>query len=352
MSKVTAYTENTAPSSDDMLYIVDSAAGASPTGKKVQVESILSAITSAAGGGGATGSSGAMLTINATPALSWLAKPTSGSLLTYSTAGTTGPVWTKTDPGTVMVGSTLNAPTMLAAPASGAILSYSTAGTSGPSWSLPTSASVLTGSSLGTPAWTAAGTSGQVLTIVDTHPAWAAAAGGGGSSTINLPAAAWQPTNNASSWASAQLAVYQSSASVPSPRYNEWLFDPTTREHIVTTFRCPPNYAGASAPVLTFQYYSTAAVSSGTMWGVQVGGLPTSGDFAGWVFGATAALSATQALPTSAFDLGVVSITLTEGSSLFAAGNFMCLTLFRNATNAGDAGDGDMHVVSAELAYC
>jgi len=236
-----------------------------------------------------------------------------------------------------------------AAPSSGAILTYSTT-TSTHEWLKGTSGGVLTGSSFGVPQWTAGGTPGQYFKVGATAGEFGWGTPGGGSSTIHLPAAAWQPTGNPSSFASAQLAVYQSTAGVPSPRYNEWLFDATTAEYIVTTFRVPPNYTGASAPTLTLQYYSTAAVASGTAWGVRVGGLPTSGDFAAWAFGATAALS-TNTVPSSAFDLGVATITLTEGSSLFAAGNFVCLALFRNAAVAGDAADGDMHVVSAELAY-
>jgi len=305
MSKVTAYTENTAPSGDDVLYIVDSGAG-TPTSKKVTLKNVLKSLSSA--GGGATGSQGALLGLNASGEPDWLAEPSSGAILTYSTV------------------------------------------TGIPAWSKPTSAAILTSDSAAGLSWLAPGTTGQYLKVGATAGELKWGTPGGGSSTINLPAAAWQPTGNPSSFASAQLAVCQSTAGVPSPRYNEWLFDATTREYIVTTFRCPPNYTGASAPTLTLQYYSTAAVASGTAWGCMVGGLPTSGGFAAWAFGATAALS-TNTVPSSAFDLGVATITLTEGSSLMVAGNFVCLALFRDAAVAGDAADGDMHVVSAELAY-
>jgi hypothetical protein len=249
-----------------------------------------------------------------------------------------------------MVGTSVGTPSWLAKPSSGAVLTWSSAN-SAVEWLVGTSAAVLIGTSVGVPAFTAAGASAQVLTIVDHVPAWAApaAGGGGGSTAINLPAAAWQPTNNGSSWASAQLSVVQSGGSVPSPRWQEWLFDPATIEYAVTTFIMPPNYAGASAAVLTVKYYSTAAVSSGVSWGCRIGGLPTSGAIQNWAFGTTGAIS-TFTVPTTAYDLGSADITLTEGSSLLAAGNFQCIALYRNV-GGGDSAAGDMHFVGAELKY-
>src|SRR3990167_2833907 len=139
------------------------------------------------------------------------------------------------------------------------------------------------------------GTSGQILQSTGGIPAWVT--GAFGSSAINLPAAAWQPTANPSSFASAQMAVAQSGGSVPSPRWEEWLFDASTAEHAVVSFVCPPNYAGSSTPTLAVRYYSTASVSSGVSWGVRIAGLATSGAIQNWAYGATASIS-TFALPT------------------------------------------------------
>jgi hypothetical protein len=285
---------------------------------------------------------------NSSKELTELAQPSSGAVLTFSSV-TKIPAWSMPTSGAVFVGSSIGVPTWLAKPSSGALLQWSSAN-SAVEWSVPTSGAIMIASSIGAPEWLALGASGLYLQSTGGKPGWAAvAAAGGGSTAINLPAAAWQPTGNGSSHASAQLTVVQSAASLPSPRFMEWLFDPTTAEHIVTTFRVPPNYTGASAATLTVQYYSTAAVSSGVSWAVRVGGVPTSGTLTNWAFGATAAIS-TFALPTTAFDLGVAAITLTEGSSLLAAGNFACLDLYRNVAG-GDSAAGDMHVVGCEFAY-
>ena len=191
------------------------------------------------------------------------------------------------------------------------------------------------------------GTSGQILQSTGGIPAWVT--GAFGSSAVNLPAAAWQPTADPSSFASAQLAVAQSAGSVPSPRWLEWLFDTATAEYIVTSFICPPNYAGTSTPSLKVYYYSTAAVSSGVSWAVRIAGIATSGAIQSWAYGTTASIS-TFTVPTTAYDLGVATVPLTEGSSLLVAGRMVNLALFRNVAG-GDAANGYMHMVAAEFGY-
>lgn len=376
-SKVTDYTEATTLAGDDAFYVVDVGSSADRFVKQSNILKSTSMIASGTIWYGnsskeltelAQPASGAVLTFSSVtkiPAWSmptsgavfvgssvgvpqWLACPSSGALLAWSSVNA-AVEWSKPTSGAVMVGTSVGTPSWLAKPSSGAVLTWSSADAA-VAWSVPTSGAILIASSIGAPEWLALGASGLYLQSTGGKPGWAAvAAAGGGSTAINLPAAAWQPTNNGSSWASAQLSVVQSGGSVPSPRWQEWLFDPTTIEYAVTTFIMPPNYAGASAAVLTVKYYSTAAVSSGVSWGVRIGGLPTSGAIQNWAFGATGAIS-TFAVPTTAYDLGSADITLTEGSSLLAAGNFQCIALYRNV-GGGDSAAGDMHFVGAELKY-
>lgn len=121
-------------------------------------------------------SGGIMAYSTATSTTEW-SKPTSGATLigsslgtpTWLAAGTSGQVLTITD----AVPAWAAAPTELpAAPSSGAILVYSTAATSGAAWSKPTSGSVLVGSSLGIPTWTAAGAAGYLLQSTGSVAAW------------------------------------------------------------------------------------------------------------------------------------------------------------------------------------
>ena len=60
---------------------------------------------------------------------------------------------------------------LTAAPTSGAVLTYSSA-SSAPTWSIPTSGAVLVASSVGTPIWRALGTSGQILQSTGGSPTW------------------------------------------------------------------------------------------------------------------------------------------------------------------------------------
>ena len=91
----------------------------------------------------------------------FLAVPTSGAVLTYS-SGSSAPVWSLVTSGGILTGAAAGTPTWLAPPTSGAILTYSS-GSSIPSWSIPTSGAVLVASSVGVPVWRAIGTGGHVL---------------------------------------------------------------------------------------------------------------------------------------------------------------------------------------------
>ena len=69
-----------------------------------------------------------------------------------------------------------DASTFLAPPTSGAVLTFSSA-SSVPAWSIPTSGAVLVASSLGVPVWRTIGSSGNILQSTGGSPAWVNAAG-------------------------------------------------------------------------------------------------------------------------------------------------------------------------------
>lgn len=124
-SKVTAYAEMTAPSSDDVLYIVDVGSSAD---RKVKAKELVNSVWSL---------------------------PSTGMVSS----------------GNIFYGNSSGEVSSLAVPASGGVLVFSTT-TKIPAWSVPTSGSVLVGSSLGTPAWTAAGTPGYLLQSTGGVPTW------------------------------------------------------------------------------------------------------------------------------------------------------------------------------------
>ena len=83
--------------------------------------------------------------------------------------------------------------TFLAAPTSGAVLTYSS-GSSIPAWSIPTSGAIFIASSISVPTWLALGTSGQVLQTTGGRPSWVTPSTEscivGLDSTFNLPTGA------------------------------------------------------------------------------------------------------------------------------------------------------------------
>ena len=104
--------------------------------------------------------------------LSRLAPPSSGSILSYSSA-TSAPIWSSVTSGGILIGTAAGVPSYLATPTSGAILTYSTA-SSIPAWTSATSGGILIGSAAGVPGFLAVPTSGAILTYstASSIPAW------------------------------------------------------------------------------------------------------------------------------------------------------------------------------------
>ena len=164
--------------------------------------------------------------------------------------------------------------------------------------------------------------------------------------SIPLPAAAWLPTSDVASWASAQLQVKQSSGAVPSPRWLEWLFDDTTDEHIVLSFVMPQNYV--SAPVLQVYYKATSATSGTAAFEGRMSAV-TDGDAQDMDADTFATVNTGSAtVPATAGYLDVIAITLTNADSV-AAGDHVILCLNRDVS--ADSVTGDLEVVSCDFRY-
>lgn len=170
--------------------------------------------------------------------------------------------------------------------------------------------------------------------------------GSGGSTRISLPAAAWMPTSDVASWASAQAQVKQSSGAVPSPRWLEWLFDTSTDEFIVTQLLVPENYV--STPVLKVYYKAASATSGTAAFEARVAAI-SDGDTQDMDADAFATVNAGQAtVPAVAGRIDVITITLTNADSM-AAGDHLIIALNRDVS--ADSVAGDLEVFACEFQY-
>ena len=164
--------------------------------------------------------------------------------------------------------------------------------------------------------------------------------------SMPLPASAWMATSDVTSWASAQAQVKQSSGSVPSPRWIEWLFDASTDEHIVIAFIVPNNFS--SAPVLDIFYKCTSATSGTAEWDCAVHCV-TDGDSVDVDADAFDTVnSAGAAVPSTAGHLDVITITLTNNDSM-TAGDFCTLMLLRDIS--ADSVSADIEFIGADFQY-
>jgi hypothetical protein len=154
------------------------------------------------------------------------------------------------------------------------------------------------------------------------------------------------PTSDVASWASAQAQVKQSSGSVPSPRWLEWLFDDATDEHIVCHFVVPENYIGS--PVLKVYYKCASAVTGTVAFEARVAAI-ADGDSQDMDADAFASVNAaTAAVPTTAGHVDVVSISLANDDSM-TAGDHLVVALNRDVS--ADSVAGDVEVFAAQFEY-
>lgn len=164
--------------------------------------------------------------------------------------------------------------------------------------------------------------------------------------SMMLPSSAWMSTSDVTSWASAQMQMRQSSATVPSPRWIEWLFDASTDEHLVTAFIVPNNYF--DTPVLEVYYKCTSATSGTLSMTCQVHAISDSDSTDLDADAYAAANNATQTVPGTAGHINILSISLTTDDSM-APGDFVTLMIFRDVS--GDSVSADVEFIGARFLY-
>lgn len=175
--------------------------------------------------------------------------------------------------------------------------------------------------------------------------------GGGGLSTgtfdRDLPAAAWYPSSDATGFASARSQVKQSTGSVPSPRYIEWLFHPSINEYLVAEAVVPQNYI--DTPRLLIDAKMASGTSGLIEWGVRAFVRTPGGtiDADGAVY--QAAALGTGMVPAVAGREFRATVALSVTGIL--PGYRLNLLLYRNASGTPDTGAGDAEFVGADFTY-
>ena len=280
------------------------------------------------------------------------AVPSSGAVLTHSSVnGAFGPAWLDVSTGELVTRSSDGTMKSLAIPSSDSILQFSTVdGSLGPIWLTPGDGELLISDADGDLDFLTIGSSGQILQSTGGIPTWVAPTAD--STSRQLPAQAWSPTADASSFASATLQVKQASASVPSPRWHEWLFSTVSREYIVTQFIMPPTFTGTG----TLDVYikgsvagaaGTSNVTMGCFVHAYTGGDDQDIDADAF---ASSGNETTVTMPTTAGHMVEVAIVLTNDDSM-TAGDFVTLGLYRDSTNASDLLSSNVEFLGAELRW-
>lgn len=169
---------------------------------------------------------------------------------------------------------------------------------------------------------------------------------------IAIPAAAFYPTADPTSFKSARLAVKQSSIAVPSPRYLEWVFDTTAAQYIVTDFILPQNYL--NTPVIRVYYKMATAIANEITWGAAVATI-SSGDATDLdadAFVSTGAI-ASPTVPGTAGYIGIASITLTTGThdDGMVFGDHINMTIFRDPAVPSSDADSDAEFLGIDFQY-
>lgn len=166
--------------------------------------------------------------------------------------------------------------------------------------------------------------------------------------TIVLPiAGAILPDGSASNIA-AQFSRVKSSAAAPDIHWVELQYDPTTEQSAYWAWRMPFDYS--SSPVLKLQWYANATTNA-VVWGAMLAVLAASASSDTTTKALAAANTVTtNVLGTTAKRLTESSITLTNNDTL-AAGSWVVLRIYRDATNGSDTCTVVSSLVAASLEY-
>ena len=162
-----------------------------------------------------------------------------------------------------------------------------------------------------------------------------------------LPSPAWYPSNDSPGFASARMQVKQSTGSVPSPRFVEWLFHPALNEYALVDMTVPEDYQ--DHPRLRVDFKMASGTSGIVEWGTRCFVRAPGGnlDADGAIFQAAAMV--TGIVPAVAGQEVSAIATLTATGML--AGNRLNLLLYRNATGTVDTANGDAEFVGASFLY-
>ena len=167
--------------------------------------------------------------------------------------------------------------------------------------------------------------------------------------SLSLPGMVWASASNIANWESPTMQIKQSSATVPSPRWVEWLFDDSQDEHLVTTLLIPNNYLGN--PALYVYYKLVSATSSNVRWAARVHALThTDGSDLDVDLFATSA-AASGVVPATAGYMRVARILFLDLDNNMTAKDFVTLTLRRDQDHADDGASGDAEFIGADFRY-
>lgn len=155
-------------------------------------------------------------------------------------------------------------------------------------------------------------------------------------------------TNNAAPAYNRRQSSFAAGANAPKVHFLTLLFDPSTDEHCFFKFRMPSDYA--SGPVFKLQWMANAT-SNAVVWVCKVGAVtPSDADTPIEHAQAADNSATTNVNTTEANRLVETSITLTNADSV-VAGDLVLLTVFRDATAAGDTCTVDAEFVAGALEY-
>lgn len=142
----------------------------------------------------------------------------------------------------------------------------------------------------------------------------------------------------------------KSSAAAPAPHFLQAVFDASTIERVMWSFRMPADYFGT--PVLKVQFKMTSAITGNVVFGGRVAAYTPTADTTDADAKAFAAVNtATVAVPaTTAGRIAEGSVSLTTADSV-AANDWVVIYLSREASNGSDTATGDCEVVAVTLEY-
>lgn len=166
--------------------------------------------------------------------------------------------------------------------------------------------------------------------------------------TILLGVGAAVLSDGSASNAAPQIKRTQGTDANPKKHFLVLAFDASTQEHCSWQFRMPTDYS--SGGTLKISWMGAGASGNNVIWGAQVSATtPADADTPIEHAKSSAATVTTAGNATEARRLNESSISLNMDSA--AAGDFIVITLYRDADDASDNYTSDAEVVAAAFEY-